>query len=436
MSSDVPLIRLSINIPLQPANVPMALEFMHQFNIIVAGQSTLNYHLIPVTNRPIIYIPVYPYERDDFKEDITALIKKRINTLKEFISTYQFDKERKMVLHMLRNILMLRDATDTKKHTPLFKIENRETDTKESVDISSNIKLEYPTMKRYRLTDNSYISVVYDPYADDEHLVLCNLSKPFSEMGYQYNALHLYEHLMTYAWKDGNHTEEAYMNGITVVNGVSNVFSVLTSASSMMDYMHRCIDFILKGRDRQFWIDNKEILRTETMRTISETRASRSFSSPSRSDPAAYDCNYNTDIFCKWSNDPFDILLISNTDVVIDVQAINAKILSARTTKISLTTPSAAHIPVETFMDKAVVRIIKETPGNILNDLWNHRFGNVDGKLFGIDNYMLFPANYNINFDYRIHGLIYLHRFIKNIEEHDKLFLHNMMMPRDYRKLM
>ena len=73
MSLDVPLIRLSINIPLQPANVPMALEFMHQFNIIVAGQSTLNYHLIPITNRPIIYIPVYPYEREDFKEDITEL---------------------------------------------------------------------------------------------------------------------------------------------------------------------------------------------------------------------------------------------------------------------------------------------------------------------------------------------------------------------------
>ena len=325
MTSDIPLIRLSLNIPIHESQTPYALEFMHQLNIILAGQTTLNYHLIPITNRPFIYIPVFPYNRKDFSGNIDGLIKERIKTLKTFISTYDFNNERKIIKWGLRNILIMRERLgDTKR--PLFKIENRETDTKETIDISKHIKMEYPKMLRYKLTDGSYISVLHDPYTIDDHLVLCNLSKPFSEMRYQYNALHLYEHLMTYAWKDGDHDDEAYMNGLTVVNGISNIFAVLNTPEVLMDYLNRYITFVLKARDKQFWIAHKDILRTETLRTISETRAARSFSSPSRSDPAAYDFNYNIDIFCKWSNDPFDILIITNADIKIDVNKINAKI--------------------------------------------------------------------------------------------------------------
>lgn len=434
MSADTPLIRLSLNMSIHDANIPYALEFMHQLNIILAGQTTLNYHLIPVSNKPFIYIPVFPYNRKEFTDDINGLIKERIKTLKSFLSTYNFNTERRIIKWTLRNIIVMRNKLGDAKR-PLFKIENRETDTKETVDISKDIKIEYPRMKRYKLTDGSYISVLHDPYTIDDHLVLCNLSKPFSEMRYQYNALHLYEHLMTYAWKDNDHKEEAYMNGLTVVNGISNIFAVLNTPEALMDYLDRYISFVLSARDRKFWIDHKDILRTETMRTISETRAARSFSSPSRSDPAAYDFNYNIDIFCKWSNDPFDVLLITNADVKIDVNKINAKILSAKHMNIQLTTPTGKFIPVEALMDKNAVRIVKETPENIIKELWHNQFGNVSGKLYGLDNYMSFPDTYNIDFDYRLHGLIYMHRFIKNVEEYDDKFMRYVVMPHDYKKM-
>jgi hypothetical protein len=240
---------------------------------------------------------------------------------------------------------------------------------------------------------------------------------------------------MTYAWKDGNHNEEAYMNGITVVNGISNIFAVLMNPESLMDYLNKYINFVLGGRDRKFWIDHKEMLRTETLRTISETRAARSFSSPSRSDPAAYDFNYNVDIFCKWSNDPFDILLITDADLKIDVNKINAKILSAKRTPIQLSTPTGRYIPVEALMDKTVVRIIKESPENILKEIWEHSFSNIDGHLYGIDNYMLFPETFNIDFDYRLHGLLYFHRIVKNIEKYDEKFMRTVVLPHDYKKM-
>jgi hypothetical protein len=389
--------------------------------------------MIPLPNKPIIYIPVFPYKRNEFTDDIAKLVRDRINTLKHFLSTYEFDKEHTSILWYFRGILIIRQrGFSDEKLPPLFKIENKDYNIVEYVDIRKDTNIKYPTMKRYHLTDGSYISVWCDPYAIEHHVVLCNLSKPFSEMRYQYNALHLYEHLMTYAWKNVDHEKEAYINGLTVVNGISNVFAVLNTKEAMMEYLDKYIDFILKSRDKSFWINNKEMLRTETIRTISETRAARSFSSPSRSDPAAYDCDYNIDIFCKWSNEPFDILLISNVETKINVNAINAKILSAKTTKITLNTPLTAHIPVEALIDKSVIRIKRESAENILKEIQKHGFGNIPGKLYGIDNYMLFPTVYDINYNYQLHALIYMHRFIKNIDEYDEKLSRSLILPWDY----
>ena len=436
MSNDIPIIRLSINLPITEIELPNVMEFLQRLNIIIAGQSVLNYHMIPLSNRPFIYIPVFPYKRSDFTNDISKLVRERVNMLKQFLSTYEFDKERSAILWYFRSILTTRNRTGSKyKSQPLFKIENREYNISEYVDVRKGMNIEYPTIKRYRLTDGSYISVWCDPYATESHVVLCNLSKPFSEMRYQYNALHLYEHLMTYAWKDCDHRKEAYINGLTVVNGVSNVFAVLNTNETMMDYLDKYITFVLASRDKSFWIKNKEMLRTETVRTISETRAARSFSSPSRSDPAAYDCNYNTDIFCKWSNEPFDVLLLTNVDTKINVNALNAKILSARRTTIRLNIPTAAHIPVEAMMDKAVIRIKHETAENIIETIWDAGFGNIPGKLYGIDNYMLFPTEYDIHYNYYLHVLIYMRRFVKNIEKYDNDLVHDLILPWDYKML-
>ena len=442
MSGDIPFIRLSLNMHIPGTYLPDVLEFLQRLNVIIAGQSSLNYHMIPLSNRPFIYIPVFPYKRSEFSGDIAELTRARVKALKEFLSTYPFDKERTNNLWYLRAIMIIRNRElavhnreANKKLAPLFKIENKDFDITEYADIHKDINIKYPTMKRHRLTDGSYISVWYDPYAIDAYAVISNLSKPFSEMRYQYNALHLYEHLMTYAWKDGDHGKEAYINGLTVVNGISNVFAVLNTSEAMLDYMNRYIDFTLASRDKSFWIKNKEMLRMETLRTISETRAVRSFSSPSRSDPAAYDCNYNTDIFCKWSNDPFDILLITNEDIKLDVNAINAKILSHRQTNIQLRTPLAAHIPVESLMDKLSVRVKKESPENIIKEILNGGAGNIPGKLYGIDNYMTFPTAYEIEYDYRLHAILYMHRYIKNIEKYDRMLTHSLILPWDYKRI-
>lgn len=411
---DIPLIRLTLNIPSAQNITAVVLEFMQQLNRIIAGNSTLNYHMIPVTTRPTIYIPVFQYKRGDFTENIEDVIRDRIKALKEFLSTYDFSKERKVICWLLRCIMSHFNKEKLQGMHNIFKIENRETGIKEYANINASIKLKYPKIIRHKLADGSCISVLYDPYAKEEYVTLANLSKPFSEMGYQYNALHLYEHLMTYAWHDMDHAKEIYMNGLTVVNGISNIFAVLDNPNSMLDYMHHYIDFVLKSRSPEFWNTHKEMLRTETMRTISETRLTRSYTTPSRSDPAAYDCHYNPAIFCKWSNDPFDILLITNVKVDINTQAINAKILSTKIHKITLSMPTASHIPIEALMDKQTIRVIKESPEKIMEVLQKHDFCLIPGRLYGIDNYMIFPKEVDIDFNYILHSLIYMHRYIKH----------------------
>lgn len=433
---DIPIIRLSFNVPIDEANLPCILEFMQRLNVIIAGNSTLNYHLIPVTNKPFIYIPVFQYKRTDFSGDIEEIIRERIKILKQFFKTYDFGKERKAFLWLLREVLKMRKDAHRENH-PIFKVENREADIKDYADFDKSLKLEYPRITRTKLADGSYISVLYDPYMKHDYVMLANLSKPFSEMKYQYNTLHLYEHLMTYAWRKTDHLKEVYMNGLTVVNGISNIYAVLDSPEGMIEYMHSYIDFVLKGRDPKFWEQNKEMMRVETMRTISETRLTRSYTTPSRSDPAAYDCHYNPAIFCKWSNDPFDVLLITNVEPKLNIKAINAKILSTKTMKIALPVPTAKHIPVEVFMDKQAIRVIKESPDNIIKDIIEHSWKNVPGKLYGIDNYMTFPKELDIDFNYRLHGLIYMHRYLKNSKPlDDALKNNNITLPFEITKLL
>lgn len=434
MSGEIPIIRLSLNILLTDNTVPEQLEFMKRLNIIIAGQSTLNYHLIPVSSVPYIYIPAYPYKRSEFNGDVESLIKERIKTLKQFLSTYRFDKDETVVRLLLRRLL--RSKRETKGKHGLFKIENKDTGITEYADVSSDLSIINAQINRYRLTDGSYVSVYYDPYLIDEYTVVCNLSKPFSEMNYQYNTLHLYEHFMTYAWKGNDRSHEVYVNGLTVVNGISNVFAILDSPATLMDYFNKFISFNLSARDKNFWLKNKEMVRTETIRTLSETRASRNFSLPSRSDPAAYDCNYNLDIFCKWSNDPFDILLITNTPLKIDVNSLNAKILSAKRSTVRLTAPEVPYIPVEAMMDKKEVRIIKESSENIIDDIFKHNFNGVEGRLYGVDNYMLFPVHYDIEFNYNLHGLLYMHRFAKDKKAYDKKIVDYITFPWDYKRLL
>jgi hypothetical protein len=436
MSGEVPIIRLRLNIHIPNTALPGAMEFLRVLNVIIAGESSLNYHMIPLSNRPIIYIPVFPYKRSEFTSDMAKLTHERVKTLKEFLSTYAFDKERLITLFYLRMIMIIMRNNEKNgiKTGPLFKIENNDFNIIEYADINKNTVIKYPDIKRYRLTDGSYISVWHDPYAEDSHAIICNLSKPFSEMRYQYNALHLYEHLMTYGWKYIDHGKQIRINGTTTINGISNVYAVLNTSGAMLEYMNRYIDFLLASRDKSFWINHKEMLRTETLRTISETRAVRSFSAPHRSDPAAYDCNYNIDIFCKWSNDPFDILLLTNEEIKLNINAINAKILSHRGTKIQPQIPTTAHIPVEALMDKEAVRVMKESPEKIFDDIMDNGCHNIPGKLYGIDNYMTFQIAYDIDYDYRLHALLYLHRFVKNIE-YDKELVNTIILPRDYTQI-
>ena len=84
-------------------------------------------------------------------------------------------------------------------------------------------------------------------------------------------------------------------------------------------------------------------------------------------------------------------------------------------------------------MDKYIIRIKRESIENIIKAIWDAGFGNIPGKLYGVDNYMVFPMEYDIRYDYRLHVLVYMHRFVKNIKEYDEKLVRNLILPWDYK---
>lgn len=159
----------------------------------------------------------------------------------------------------------------------------------------------------------SHITYYIDPYLQDFGLFI-DLSVPFNDMGMSYNALHLYEHLMTKCWNDCDSKDVILLNGSTYPIGLSFIYTIHSSYSSLVHFLNKTIEFILKARDPKFWesSDMKNEIDLETERTISETRTERSLTSMGRSDFKAYDKKYDVNIFKYWSNLPFRILVTGN----------------------------------------------------------------------------------------------------------------------------
>ena len=436
---------------------PFVKEFMMLLNVSLSLNTDINYHLIPVGNDRVIYIPVFKYTREEFDQSDEEIIRKRMDTIITFIRNTTFNDMGAECKHSLRNIFIHLNRTGkitTKdkgvkyKGYKLFRLYS----TLLNEDISFNIDfkkvIELCSIHRYALKDGnkqrkSCITVLHDPYTVD-YAIFCNLSKEFSEMTYQYNTLHLYEHLMTYAWRFTDpECSEAYVNGITSVNGISNIYSIVKSKKVLLRYMNSYIDMVLKGRNKTFWENEEDMLKRETMRTISETRTSRGFSNTSRSDPAAYDFNYNTDIFCKWANDAIDILLVCPEPLDVNkdlhIRDINKRI---KEYDISKSAPSIKvnmfkYIPIEALSDKRYVHVERMDPREIAKNIMDNYCVIREGKMYGVDNCLIFPSEYTVDMDYRLYILLYLHRYLsKNeIQKYDEMMCRLIPMPYDYRMI-
>jgi hypothetical protein len=284
----------------------MIRRFLVILNSLIGAKSTLNYHIREVEKYEIT-IPMNIHTDKDAKENTIDFINGKINTLKTFLKDINW---KALAISQLREV---RDAKNTYgKLFDSFKLKVHTPNIMFSYDEPIEIKhpvLETVDVHREFLVDKSTILYISDPYIEDYGFFM-NLSVTFDEMGFGYNYLHLYEHLMTRSWDDLDEKYVIDMNGSTWPNATCYIYNIHSTQESLNEHAAASIKWSIDSRKDDFWKTKMDVIDVETNRTISETRTDRSMNSMARSDYRAYEQGYDLNVFDYWSNKPFDMMII------------------------------------------------------------------------------------------------------------------------------
>lgn len=152
------------------------------------------------------------------------------------------------------------------------------------------------------------------PYIRDGAIVI-DFSRPFEEMGFMFNGLHIFEHLMCTPWvhmKKFSMENLVCLNGFTTNLGLMYVYTVHNSKASFQVYLDEMISWLNKIRTPGFWHKHMqdEEVQMEIKRTISETIDIPWMIDFARSSGSAFEGSYREEVFEYWSNQPLKITLI------------------------------------------------------------------------------------------------------------------------------
>lgn len=364
-------------------------KFMEFINGMIGAKTNVNYHIQKVRNY-VITIPIYVYTNEEAKLDPIDLINKRLKTVREFLENYNWHTANTFQLWLIRSLHIMHIDISTSFNIRTISGSLQFNNIDEPIHIKFP-NLSYPTINRITLHDGSTITTYIDPYLEDYGLFL-NLSVTFDEMGMSYNALHLYEHLLTKPWDGLNGSDLLELNGATYPVGTCYVYTIHKSQTSLHTYTNATIKWLLQSRDTNFWANKHKEITLETTRTISETRRDRSLTSMGRSDLHAYDINYDTKIFQYWANKPFQILLAGPN---IDMNSTVIDHLNNLITKYPIHSDiprpinqTFKHIPLDVLKMKQItsLHILKGDTKVIIDNFMKNDVQTT--SLYGVDCYM------------------------------------------------
>ena len=268
-------------------------------------------NIIYDTQRQQFIVPITVQYHNE-EGDILSIINKRVETIKNTISKLKFETNKmKFIARTLNqykidpfNFLLLTYFIDD-----------------ESELVSTPIELKLPDIpnfeiKEYYYKKGNFRHLEYiDPLLMDYGLYI-GLSKPFNEMGYSYNALHIYEHMMTMAWKKLDTANVTDVNGATMPNGSCWLYNIHSTKKSLKHHARAYVKFHQLTKNKEYW--DKELyedLKRETIRTYSETQHAKNLKDFARTDNFVYhdlhNMIYNSEPFVKFSEDEYTILTVS-----------------------------------------------------------------------------------------------------------------------------
>lgn len=260
-------------------------------NIIILIQKLENKTNKQINNRDEIYNEFIQSKINELKEFLEEKINYN-NILSSFkliisaIVTYDFDFNKMFYIHRL--------------------------DTNEKIPVKLK-KPNFNSINYKELKENGLeILDVYSEFTDDS-LILLDFTRPYEEMGFEYNALHLFEHLITIPFMrtTRNPKNIIIFNGYTTKLGQAVAFIILKNKESFEYYLNELFKHLNKMRDLKYWENEEdpEII-LQIKRTISETKKEPSYTNFAKSSNKSYELKLNKHVFHYWANQPMKLTLI------------------------------------------------------------------------------------------------------------------------------
>lgn len=315
--------------------------------------------------------------------NILSIINKRVESIKNTISKLKFETNKLKFIARTLNQYKI-DPFNFIQLT--YSIQNDKTDKNNETElISTPIELKLPKIPNFEIKEHFYKKGNFrhleyiDPLLMDYGLYI-GLSKPFNEMGYSYNALHIYEHMMTMAWKKLDGSNVIDINGATISTGSCWLYNIHSTKKSLKKYAREYVKFHQLTKNKKYW--DKELyddLKRETIRTYSETQTSKGLKVFSRSDNSVYfdshNMVYNSEPFVKFSEDEYTILTVSPEPIKFKF---DKYIPDITPDKIKITERKYNFIPLAAIRNTDNFIVINKK--DLTEEIYNK-----NGCLFGVD---------------------------------------------------
>lgn len=332
-----------------------AAEFMKIIAFKIASQTSLKYDIKRIY-RPELIIPL-DILKDEDKTSTEELVKQKVNTLKTFLETEidlsrcdQREKHKlsiidfenyKLEIHSKFGVtpVKLKRQNIKRMEVKTVQINNSKPSSVPCIMKGSNESLSGQTseqktsssikpideIKAKAKPSSNKIKKAPKPLSDEvveiqvpyirDGAIIIDFSRPFEEMGFMFNGLHIFEHLMCTPWvhmKKFSMENLVCLNGFTTNLGLMYVYTVHNSKASFQVYLDEMISWLNKIRTPGFWHEHMkdEEVQMEIERTISETIDVPWLIDFARSSGSAFEGNYREEVFEYWSNQPLKITLI------------------------------------------------------------------------------------------------------------------------------
>ena len=247
--------------------------------------------------------------------DILKLLNDRVKTIKNTVSKLKFETNRAKFIARVLDQYKVDPFNFLQITYSISEVKKTESETEL---ISESIELNLPKIPNFEIKEHFYKKGNFrhleyiDPLLLDYGLYI-GLSKPFNQMGYSYNILHIYEHMMVVCWQKLDQKDLLGINGCTFPSGNCYLYNIHRTKKSLKKFAREYVKFHQLTKTRDYWEkDLKDYLKRETVRTYSETQTSKSLKEFGRTDNTIYsEMIYNIEPFIKFSEDTYTILTVS-----------------------------------------------------------------------------------------------------------------------------